>query len=193
MPERAILLLAIAQTLIWACASYSFPALLLWWEDDLGWTRGSLTGAITLALLVSAAASPVAGRIIDHGYGPAMMGICTALAGLFVGSLSLISELWQFYLLWILIGIAISGCLYEPCFALITRARGLAGQRSIVIITLFAGFAATISFPVAHQISDAYGWRSAVLVFAAISRNRSELLPEVPCCAPETLYAVRAS
>ena len=31
-----------------------------------------------------------------------------------------------------------------------------------------------------------------VLVLAAISRNRSELLPEVPCWAPDTLYFSRA-
>lgn len=169
MIERAILFLAIAQTLIWASASYSFPALLLWWEDDLGWSRSSLTGAFTLALLVSAAASPVAGRIIDHGRGPEMMGICTVLAGLFVGSLSFVSQLWQFYLVWVLIGIAISGCLYEPCFALITRSRGLGGKRSIVIITLFAGFASTLSFPLAHQLSEAHGWRFATQIFCLIA------------------------
>ncbi len=169
MPERAIVFLALAQTLIWACTSYSFPALLLWWEEDLGWSRGVLTGAFTLALLVSACASPYAGRLIDRGQGPAMMGLGTICAGIFIGCLSMISELWQFYLLWILIGVAISGCLYEPCFALITRARGIKGRRGIVIITLFAGFASTLSFPTAHYLSSVYGWRIAVQVFCAVA------------------------
>ncbi|MEM9331397.1 MAG: MFS transporter [Pseudomonadota bacterium] len=169
MPERAIIFLALAQTLIWASASYIFPALLLWWEADLGWTRGELTGAITVALLVSAACSPIAGQLIDRGHGAALMGASTFLAGMFVGSLSLVEQIWQFYLVWIFIGIMISGCLYEPCFALITRARGLRGRPDIVAITLVAGFASTISFPLANALAEAYGWRSAVQVFCVIA------------------------
>ena len=169
MPERAVIFLAIAQTLIWASASYIFPALLLWWEADLGWTRGQVTGAFTVALLVSAVCSPFVGRLIDAGLGPVTMGVCTLLAGLFVGSLSFVTELWQFYLIWILIGIMISGCLYEPCFALITRARGLQGRSDIVAITLVAGFASTISFPLANELADSFGWRFAVQVFCAIA------------------------
>ncbi|MGI9352249.1 MAG: MFS transporter [Rhizobiaceae bacterium] len=169
MPERAIIFLAIAQTLIWASAAYAFPALLLWWEADLGWTRGQVTGAFTVALLVSALCSPFVGRLIDAGFGPVSMGISTLLAGLFMGSLSFIQELWQFYLVWILIGVMISGCLYEPCFALITRARGLKGRRDIVAITLVAGFASTISFPLANELAENFGWRFSVQIFCAIA------------------------
>lgn len=169
MPERAILFLAIAQTLIWASAAYLFPALLLWWEGDLGWSRAEITGAFTAALFVSAAFSPLAGRLIDRGFGPQMMGLSTLAAGVLVGLLSQVTELWQFYTVWLAIGVAISGCLYEPCFALITRARGLAGRPNIVTITLFAGFASTISFPLAHAMAQSIGWRSAVLVFASIA------------------------
>jgi len=169
MPERAIVFLAIAQTFIWASASYIFPALLLWWEQDLGWARTELTGAFTLALLVSAAFSPLVGRIIDKGYGPEMMGLTTVGAGILVGCLAFVQEVWQFYLVWLLIGVMISGCLYEPCFAIITRARGLEAKRSIVAITLLAGFASTISFPLAHELANGFGWRTAVMVFCFIA------------------------
>ena len=54
MKDRPILLLAIAQTLIWACIYYSFPALLLHWEASLGWSRADLTAAVTLAIFMSA-------------------------------------------------------------------------------------------------------------------------------------------
>jgi len=169
MPERAILFLAIAQTLIWASASYIFAALLLWWEADLGWSRAQLTGAFTIALLVSATTAPTVGKLIDRGKGPVVMGITTAIAGLLVGSLSLVTEIWHFYAIWIAIGMMISGCLYEPCFAIITRARGAAGRNAIVMITLMAGFASTISFPLANTMAEANGWRVAVLVFCAIA------------------------
>ncbi len=169
MPERAILFLAIAQTLIWASASYIFAALLLWWEADLGWSRAQLTGAFTVALLVSATTAPTVGKLIDKGKGPLVMGVTSVIAGLLVGSLSLVTEVWQFYAIWIAIGMMISGCLYEPCFAIITRARGPAGRKAIVTITLMAGFASTISFPLANSLAEAQGWQFAVLVFCAIA------------------------
>ena len=162
---RPILLLAIAQTLIWACIYYSFPALLLHWEASLGWSRADLTGAVTLAIFMSAFCSPLYGRLIDSGKGPQMMTAASVLGGLCMMSLALVTELWQFYSLWAVIGVCMAGSLYEPCFALITRARGAEAKRSIIFVTLVAGFAGTVSFPVAHGLVQAFGWRSAVLCF----------------------------
>lgn len=162
---RPILLLAIAQTLIWACIYYSFPALLLHWEASLGWSRADLTGAVTLAIFMSAFCSPLYGRLIDSGKGPQMMTAASVLGGLCMMSLALVTELWQFYSLWAVTGMCMAGSLYEPCFALITRARGAEAKRSIIFVTLVAGFAGTVSFPVAHGLVQAFGWRSAVLCF----------------------------
>ena len=169
MKDRPILLLAIAQTLIWACIYYSFPALLLHWEQAFGWSRADLTAAITLAVFISAFSSPIGGRLIDAGKGPQMMTAAAVLGGGCLMLLSLVEQLWQFYLVWGVIGLCMAGGLYEPCFALITRARGVEAKRSIIFVTLVAGFAGTISVPVAHSLVGAFGWRSAVLVFGLVA------------------------
>ena len=72
--DRAILFLAVGQTLVWAGLYYLFPALLLRWEQSLGWSKADLTAAITLAIFVSALAAPLAGRLIDASAGCAMNG-----------------------------------------------------------------------------------------------------------------------
>ena len=169
MKNRPILLLALAEMLIWACIYYSFPALLLHWEQSLGWSRADLTGAITLAVFVSAFCSPLYGRLIDAGKGALMMTAAAVIGGGCMMLLSLIDQLWQFYLLWAVIGMCMAGSLYEPCFALITRARGAEAKRSIIFVTLVAGFAGTVSFPVAHSLVLAFGWRSTVLFFGAVA------------------------
>lgn len=169
MRDRPILLLALAQTLIWACLYYSFPGLLLHWEQDLGWSRADLTAAITLAVLMSAMVSPWCGRLIDAGKGPIMMTASAIAGGLLLITLSLVDALWQFYLLWGLIGICMGGGLYEPCFAMITRTRGVEAKRAIIFVTLVAGFASAISFPLANMLASNGGWRLAVTVFGLIS------------------------
>ena len=166
--HRAIIFLALGQTLVWAGLYYVFPALLIRWEQSLGWSRADLTAAITLAVFLSALASPLAGRLIDAGRGPLMMAVATALGGLCLAGLSMVSQLWQFYLVWALIGVLLAGCLYEPCFALITRARGADAKQGIILVTLVAGFASTISFPAAHALAGGLGWRTTVMIFAAV-------------------------
>lgn len=166
--DRSILFLAVAQTLVWAGFYYLFPALLLRWEQSLGWSKIDLTAAITLAIFVSAMMAPVAGRLIDAGRGALMMTVSSVLGGLCLFWLSLASSRIEFYLIWGLLGAIMAGCLYEPCFALITRAKGEKAKQSIILVTLVAGFASTLCYPSIYALSEAFGWRIALQVFAAV-------------------------
>ena len=169
-PDRSLKLdvvpLALAQTIVWAALYYSFPALMLAWERDLGWTKTELSGAFTLALVVTAVLAPAAGRLIDRGSawlihpGGALLGAALLVA------LSQVTELWQFYAVWLGMGLAMSGCLYEAAFSIITITVGSRAREAITAVTLIAGFAGTISFPSAHFLTGEFGWRGAVLCFA---------------------------
>ena len=167
MPLRHVVLpLAIAQIIVWAAMFYSFPALLLEWERDLGWTKTELSGAFTLALVVSAILAPVVGRLIDHGYARYVFTGCALLGAAMLAALSAVTTPWQFYLAWAGLGVAMAGTLYEACFAVVTRALGSAAKRAITLITLLGGFAGTVSFPSAYVLIGFVGWRGAVLTFA---------------------------
>ena len=165
LKDRGIVLLALGQTFAWASIYYTFPALLLRWEQGLGWSKADLTAAITVAVLISALCSPITGRIIDKGRGSTLMVACALVSGMCLLMLSMVSALWQFYVIWAVIGATMSGCLYEPCFAIVTRARGKDAKRAIIFITLLAGFASTISFPVTHTLAENLGWRTTLVLF----------------------------
>ncbi len=162
----AVWQLALAQTIVWAGLFYSFPALILRWETDFGWAKAELTGAVTLSIGLSAVFSPLAGRLIDRGLGPQALAGGALAGGLCIALLGAVQSLWQFYLLWCLIGISTAFCLYDACFAVVVRAEGTEARRPITLITLVAGFAGTLSFPVAHGIAEAFGWRWSCLAFA---------------------------
>ena len=166
--HRGLWILAIGETLVWAGLFYVFAALLLSWERQLGWSKTDLTIGFTLAVLTAAVASPVSGRIIDAGRGRWLLGF-----GAFGGALGLValsmveSRLW-FILVWMLIGVSHAACLYEPCFAFVTRVTGNNARLVITRITLVAGLASPIAFPAGAVLSDLLGWRGAVLVFAGV-------------------------
>ena len=93
---------------------------------------------------------------------------CSGLGGLFALCLAVSESYLVFFGLWTLIGVALAGALYEPCFALVTRCRGPAARRSITLITLLAGFAGTLSFPLGDVLSQMVSWRAACLTFGAL-------------------------
>ena len=159
--------LAIAEMIVWASTYYAFPALLPAWERDLGWSKTELSFAFTISLVVSASLIPITGRLIDRGLGPAIFAGGAALGALLLGLLCAVTELWQFYCIWIGLGVAMSSTLYEACFALLVRSTGDQARRAITIVSIVAGLAGTVAFPGAHLLTGAFGWRGAVLVFAA--------------------------
>ena len=160
--------LAVAEIIVWAAFFYSFPALILEWERDLGWSKPQLAGALTLALVASAVLAPVVGRLIDHGKARFVFTGCALLGALCLVLLSQVTAIWQFYAVWLGLGVAMSGALYEACFAVLTRALGGAAMRAITLITLVGGFAGTVSFPSAYVLVGYVGWRGTVVTFAAV-------------------------
>jgi len=162
------LTLAVGQTLIWAATFYLFPALLVHFETDTGWSKTELTAAFTGSLLVAAFFSATVGRFIDAGNGSRVM-ICGMIAAAVVlAGLSQATEYWHFVLAWLLLGGTMATSLYEPCFALLVRHLGDKARPVITRITLVAGFAGTVAFPLANWIAINAGWRVAVLAFAAL-------------------------
>ncbi|MCP4999730.1 MAG: MFS transporter [Hyphomicrobiales bacterium] len=162
----AVWLLAAGQTIVWAGLFYSFAALLLSWEDTLGWAKTDIALGLTAAVFVSALLSPVAGHIVDAGKGRLLLTAGT-LAG--AGCLVLLSTATTqsaFVAIWAAIGVAQAACLYEPCFAFVTRTMGSAARGAITRISLCAGFASSIAFPAGAWLAVTLGWRGAVVVFA---------------------------
>ena len=161
------LLLGLAQTLNWAATLYLFPALLVHWERQPGWDRGWLTAVYTGSLLVTAAAAPLVGRVIDAGHVRSLTiaaAACAASALLvqgFTGSFAIFATAW------LVIGMAMAALLYEPCFAVLTRHRGAAARPSILAVTLIAGFAGTVAFPGANALAAAFGTGLTAAAFAA--------------------------
>ena len=166
--RRALFCLALGETIVWAGLYYLFPALLLRWEAAEAWPKTLLTAAFASAVLVSAVVSPLTGRLIDRGHGPRLMAGSALFGAAVLAVLPFAGSVEVFAALWLLIGIAMGGSLYEPCFALVTRTRGIEARRAITLITLVAGFAGTLSFPLNHVVAEAAGWHAAAWTFAVL-------------------------
>jgi len=162
----AVWMLAIGQTLGYACLYYIFAALILSWQADLGWDKASLALGPTLAIVISAVAAPFAGRMVDRGWGPAMLAGGAALGALALVWLSRVGSLQGYLIGWAVIGVAQAACLYEVCFAFLIRRLGPVARVAIIRVTLVAGFASTLAFPAGAWLAEGWGGRGAGMVAA---------------------------
>jgi MFS family permease len=179
---RAVWLLALGQTLTYAGVYYAFPALLPDLQAATGWSVAELAWGPTLGFLVMAGLTPFTGGWIDRGWGGEMLAYAPVIAALGIAALAFAPSPLIWGLIWGVIGLAQACCLYESCFAYLTRRLGEGARAAITRITLVAGFAGTLAFPLGHWLGAALGGQGALLAFAALV-----LLGAVPV----NLWAVR--
>ena len=179
--------LGTAQTLAWA-STYYLPAILAApMARDLGTTVPLVLAAFSLALVVSALVGPRAGHTIDRlggrpvlmltslvfAAGLAALGLCQGLAGLFAA--------------WVVLGLGMGSGLYEAAFASLVRLYGRQSRSGITGITLIAGFASTVGWPLSAWLEGRYGWRATCGVWAALhlllGLPLNAWLPRVPAAA----------
>ena len=163
-----VLRLGTAQTLAWG-STYYLPALLARpMADGLGLPISQIWIAFTVALLASAALGPFAGRAIDRWGGrPVLMGT-SVLFALGLACLSQVQGSTSLMLAWLLIGMAMGSGLYEAAFAALVRLQGTQARAAITGITLIAGFASTVGWPLTALLEAEFGWRGACLAWAGL-------------------------
>lgn len=165
----AVWLLAIGQTLTYAALYYVFAALLPDLETATGWSKAQLAAGPTLAFLITAALTPFTGQLVDRGWGGEMLIWLPVLGASALCGLAFVTTQAGWLALWAVIGVAQAGAVYETCFAFLTRRLGPAARAAIIRITLVAGFASTLAFPLGDLLGRLFGGQGALVAFAAIA------------------------
>lgn len=166
--KGAVWLLAVGQTLTYAAMYYSFAALLPELELAFGWSKAQLAAGPTLAFLVTAVLTPITGRFVDRGWGGELLFGLPILGAVALAALAMVSQHWIWLALWAVVGVAQAGCLYETCFAFLTRRLGEGARAAITRVTLVAGLASTLAFPLGAVLGAQFGGRGALVAFAAL-------------------------
>src|SRR5262249_6373796 len=161
--------LGTSQTLAWA-SSYYLPAIL---ADPIsagiGVPRAWFYAAFSLALLIAAFAGPSIGRVIDRRGGRGVLVLSNlVLAGGLV-TLAAARGPVGLFAAWAVLGIGMGLGLYDAGFATLAALYGDRSRGPITGITLIAGFASTVSWPVSSVLNEAVGWRETCVVWAALN------------------------
>ena len=160
--------LGLAQTLAWA-SSYYLPAILaIPMASEMGIPSTWVFALFSGALLMTAFLGPWVGRAIDRHGG---RGILMASNGVLAAGLVLMAcaqNLFMLGLAWALTGLGMALGLYDAAFATLSRLLGSDARGPITGITLIAGFASTLGWPLSTWFEAEVGWRGACLAWAGL-------------------------
>jgi MFS family permease len=167
-PWRAVLVLGVTQILAWGAIFYPPVLTVPLLAAERGYSITFAMGGFSLALLTAGLISPRAGRLIDRYGGHRVMSVGSLLGALGLLALVYAAHPVAYLAVWMLLGVAIAGSLYDPAFATLGHIFGLAARRPITALTLIAGFASTVSWPATQLLLETAGWQGTYLVYAAL-------------------------
>jgi MFS family permease len=162
---RVVAMLGVAQTLAWG-SSYYLPAILAEpMAAGTGVSPAWVFAAFSASLLIAAFAGPAVGRAIDRhgGRGTLALSSLVLAAGLF--ALAAANGPVSLFAAWALLGIGMALGLYDAAFAALASLYGAQARGPITGITLMAGFASTVSWPLTSLLNGAVGWRETCLIW----------------------------
>jgi predicted MFS family arabinose efflux permease len=161
--------LAVTQTVGYGVLYYAFSVLITPMSADLRADTAQLSAALTISVLVAAGAAVPVGRWLDRHGGRALMTAGSALGVVAVAAWSQVRTVGQLYAVFVLIGLASAMSLYEAAFSVLI-ATTEPGRRdsALLTVTIVAGFASSIFFPLTGWLTTEVGWRPAVLILAAL-------------------------
>jgi MFS family permease len=168
-PASAIWALGITQIVGYGTLFYSYSILAPRIAAELLWSQQGVFAVLSVSLLVSAVLAPFAGHWADRfGAGRLMvLGSIAASGALLICAFA--PGRIGFALGVLAMQVASCFVLYSTAFVMIVQLGGRNAARSITHLTLIAGFASTLFWPLTTALHEHLGWREVLMIFAALN------------------------
>ena len=137
-------------------------------QEEFGWSRGTLSLAVGVNLVLFGLTAPFAAALMDRFGIRRVTSVALTLVALGSGLSVFVQDSWQLVLLWgVLVGLGTGSM--ALVFAATVSQRWFVARRGLVMGILTAGSATgqLIFLPVVAVAAEAAGWRVASLVIAA--------------------------
>ena len=182
--RKTIGILAATQIISWGTLYYAFAVLAPSIQRELGIPAETAFAAFSWSLLVAGVAATPVGALVDRHGGRWVMAAGSLGSALGLAWMSRCTSTVSYFGAWSLIGLAMALTLYEAAFATINRKVEASAPRAISTLTLFAGFASTLFWPLTLALAARLGWRDTYLAYAAL---------QLAICLPLHLWLGRDS
>jgi len=152
------------------CGFFAFSLFVKPLQTDLGWGRGGIMAAFTIYLLVQSVASPFIGWVVDRYGAKKVITIGALTVGLGFASLSIMNNLWHFYVSYAFIGAGMTAIGHVPASAIVSN--WFEKRRGTAIGIMSTGIGAggfAIAPLVGGYLIPNFGWEVAYFVMAVLT------------------------
>jgi len=170
LPEHGPLLsgLALTRVIGWGSTYYAPSVLAGYLDRELGLSAEVVFGGITILLITGALLGPALGRHLDLNGTRRSMCVGALVCGLGLATLAAAQGPISYLASWFVIGIGHALTLANVGNVTVAQMMGSRTRRVIGLMMLMTGLASSIFWPLAAVLCDAFGWRVAWLIFAAM-------------------------
>ena len=161
-----IVMTCLPCALVLSCAGIFFTPV----SEFFGVPKASFTLYFSVLNLAMMATLPVAGKLLAARDARVVLSVATALCGLGMFGMASCQEVWQFYLVGIVLGVGVAPLIYLAVPTLINAWCVKRVGFFVGLCMAFTGIGGVIFNPIGTAIiqSSPEGWRQAYLVFGAI-------------------------
>lgn len=167
--RNAIWALGLTQIVGYGTLFYSFSILAPAMAREFGLTEGWVFGALSASLFAGSLFAPTAGRWADRFGAGRIMTVGSVAAAVALALCAVAPGRVTFVLALLAMELASSFVLYSAAFVAIVQIGVPRPQRSITHLTLIAGFASTLFWPLTSALHAHLTWREVYLLFAALN------------------------
>jgi len=166
--SKTVASIGFGQMIAWGSSYYLAAILAPVMAREFGLPAVAVFGMFSAALLVSALLGPFAGHRVDRLGGRRVLQHSNVLFAIAHIALAMAQGPVTLALGWLLLGVAMPFGLYDAAMGTLVRLYREDARRSIVTITLIAGFASSISWPLTHYVESHANWRAACALWALL-------------------------
>lgn len=163
-----VIALGVTQIIGYGSLYYAFAIFVPAIATEFGASQSTLYAVFSAGLLAGGFIAPRVGILMDRHGAPRIMAVGSLLAGLILAVTAFAPSLWTYAGLVILTEIVSVAVLYDAAFATLAMLGKARARRAITHLTLIAGFASTLFWPLTGWLVEALGWRQSYGVFAVL-------------------------
>ena len=168
-PSPATLGMGVSMTVGYGTLYYSFSILAPEIAREFGWSQSFVFAVFSIGLLGGAVSAPIIGRLIDRFGARPVLTLGSILAAAMLAALSMVENGWQFAAVTLAAEFVSIAVQYDAGFAALAQRHGQEARSQITLVTLVAGFASTVFWPLIQWLLTMMTWREVYLVLAGLN------------------------
>lgn len=168
-PWRAVPILGLTQIIGWGSTFYAIAVLKNFIAAETGWSPVMVVAGISISFAAGGLIAPLVGRTIAARGGGMVMAAGSVVTGFSVAALYWADNEIVWLLIWVVIGFSQAMNLYDAAFSTLAQIFGSRARTSITALTLIAGFASTVFWPLTYFLNETFGWRETYLIYGALN------------------------